>query len=181
MLAESPLMKVSDALTDIAEVSVNATLNLAYQTVAKRHGYPKDVEGKRCSLDYKAFAVIGYGKVGGIELGYGSDLDLVFIHYLDEQADTDGTKSITGFEFAMRVAQKFMSLMTTQTLDGRVYEIDTRLRPSGEAGLLVTSLKAYEHYQLKSAWLWEHQALVRARSIAGDEALCQNLKYFARY
>ncbi|MDU3123884.1 MAG: bifunctional [glutamate--ammonia ligase]-adenylyl-L-tyrosine phosphorylase/[glutamate--ammonia-ligase] adenylyltransferase, partial [Acinetobacter baumannii] len=114
VLAESPLMKVSDALTDIAEVSVNATLNLAYQTVAKRHGYPKDVEGKRCSLDYKAFAVIGYGKVGGIELGYGSDLDLVFIHYLDEQADTDGTKSITGFEFAMRVAQKFMSLMTTQ-------------------------------------------------------------------
>ncbi|MFI7824920.1 bifunctional [glutamate--ammonia ligase]-adenylyl-L-tyrosine phosphorylase/[glutamate--ammonia-ligase] adenylyltransferase, partial [Acinetobacter baumannii] len=131
VLAESPLMKVSDALTDIAEVSVNATLNLAYETVAKRHGYPKDVEGKRCSLDYKAFAVIGYGKVGGIELGYGSDLDLVFIHYLDEQADTDGTKSITGFEFAMRVAQKFMSLMTTQTLDGRVYEIDTRLRPSG--------------------------------------------------
>ncbi len=180
VLAESPLMKVSDALTDIAEVSVNATLNLAYQTVAKRHGYPKDVEGKRCSLDYKAFAVIGYGKVGGIELGYGSDLDLVFIHYLDEQADTDGTKSITGFEFAMRVAQKFMSLMTTQTLDGRVYEIDTRLRPSGEAGLLVTSLKAYEQYQLKSAWVWEHQALVRARSIAGDEALCQKFEIFRR-
>ncbi|MDQ9753479.1 hypothetical protein RFZ03_22910, partial [Acinetobacter baumannii] len=67
VLAESPLMKVSDALTDIAEVSVNATLHLAYQTVAKRHGYPCDVDGKRCSLDYKAFAVIGYGKVGGIE------------------------------------------------------------------------------------------------------------------
>lgn len=180
VLAESPLMKVSDALTDIAEVSVNATLHLAYQTVAKRHGYPCDVDGKRCSLDYKAFAVIGYGKVGGIELGYGSDLDLVFIHYLDEQADTDGTKSISGFEFAMRVAQKFMSLMTTQTLDGRVYEIDTRLRPSGEAGLLVTSLKAYEHYQLKSAWLWEHQALVRARSIAGDEVLCQKFEIFRR-
>lgn len=80
----------------------------------------------------------------------------------------------------MRVAQKFMSLMTTQTLDGRVYEIDTRLRPSGEAGLLVTSLKAYEHYQLKSAWLWEHQALVRARSIAGDEALCQKFEIFRR-
>ena len=62
--------------------------------------------------------------------------------------------------------------MTTQTLDGRVYEIDTRLRPSGEAGMLVTSLKAYEQYQQKSAWLWEHQALVRARSIAGDSGLC---------
>ncbi|MEG2885434.1 MAG: bifunctional glutamine synthetase adenylyltransferase/deadenyltransferase, partial [Acinetobacter sp.] len=113
VLAESPLMKVSDALTDIAEVSVNATLNLAYQTVAKRHGYPVDVEGKRCSLDHMAYTVIGYGKVGGIELGYGSDLDLVFIHYMDEQADTDGHKVISGFEFAIRVAQKFLSLMTT--------------------------------------------------------------------
>ncbi|KAF5301998.1 hypothetical protein FQR65_LT19147 [Abscondita terminalis] len=159
VLAESPLMKVSDALTDIAEVSVIATLNLAYQTVAKRHGYPIDAEGQRCSLEHMAYCVIGYGKVGGIELGYGSDLDLVFIHYMDEQADTDGQKAISGFEFAMRVAQKFMSLMTTQTLDGRVYEVDTRLRPSGEAGLLVTSLKAFEQYQLKSAWLWEHQAI----------------------
>ncbi|MBJ9985539.1 bifunctional [glutamate--ammonia ligase]-adenylyl-L-tyrosine phosphorylase/[glutamate--ammonia-ligase] adenylyltransferase [Acinetobacter sp. S40] len=171
VLAESPLMKVSDALTDIAEVSVIATLNLAYQTVVKRHGYPLNAQGQRCSLEHNGFAVIGYGKVGGIELGYGSDLDLVFIHYFDEQAETDGQKAITGFEFAMRVAQKFLSLMTTQTLDGRVYEIDTRLRPSGEAGLLVTSLKAFEHYQLKSAWLWEHQALVRARSIAGEEDL----------
>lgn len=171
VLAESPLMKVSDALTDIAEVSVIATLNLAYQTVAKRHGYPLDAEGQRCSLEHTAYCVIGYGKVGGIELGYGSDLDLVFIHYMDEQADTDGHKAISGFEFAMRVAQKFMSLMTTQTLDGRVYEVDTRLRPSGEAGLLVTSLKAFEQYQLKSAWLWEHQAIVRARSIAGESTL----------
>ncbi len=171
VLAESPLMKVSDALTDIAEVSVIATLNLAYQTVAKRHGYPVDVDGKRCSLEHMAFAVAGYGKLGGIELGYGSDLDLVFLHCMDEQADTDGYKEISGFEFAMRVAQKFMSLMTTQTLDGRVYEIDTRLRPSGEAGLLVTSLKAFEQYQLKSAWVWEHQALVRARSIAGEQSL----------
>ena len=171
VLAESPLMKVSDALTDIAEVSVITTLNLAYQIVAKKHGYPLDEEGQRCSLDHMAFAVAGYGKLGGIELGYGSDLDLVFIHYMDEQADTDGLKVISGFEFAMRVAQKFMSLMTTQTLDGRVYEIDTRLRPSGEAGLLVTSLKAFEQYQLKSAWVWEHQALVRARSIAGEFSL----------
>ena len=171
VLAESLLMKVSDALTDIAEVSVIATLNLAYQTVAKKHGYPVDAEGQRCSIDHTAFTVIGYGKVGGIELGYGSDLDLVFIHYMDEQADTDGAKSISSFEFAMRVAQKFMSLMTTQTLDGRVYEVDTRLRPSGEAGLLVTSLKAFEQYQLKSAWVWEHQALVRARSIAGEQSL----------
>ena len=176
VLAESPLMKVSDALTDIAEVSVQATLNLAYQTVAERHGYPLGVDGQRCGLDHKAFAVIGYGKLGGIELGYGSDLDLVFIHDLDEQSETDGTKRISGAEFSIRVAQKFMSLMTTQTLDGRVYEIDTRLRPSGDAGMLVTSVKAYAQYQQKSAWLWEHQALVRARSIAGDLQLCQKFE-----
>ena len=176
VLAESPLMKVSDALTDIAEVSVQATLNLAYQAVVERHGYPVGINGQRCRLDAKGFAVIGYGKLGGIELGYGSDLDLVFIHALEEQSETDGKKSISGAEFAIRVAQKFMSLMTTQTLDGRVYEIDTRLRPSGEAGMLVTSLKAYEHYQQKSAWLWEHQALVRARSIAGDTDLCQQFE-----
>ena len=176
VLAESPLMKVSDALTDIAEVCVEATLHLAYEMVAQKHGYPVTQDGQRCSIDQKGFIVIGYGKLGGIELGYGSDLDLVFIHYLDEQADTDGRKSISGFEFALRVAQKFMSLMTTQTLDGRAYEIDTRLRPSGEAGVLVTSLKAYEQYQMKSAWLWEHQALVRARSIAGDLGLRQQFE-----
>ena len=180
VLAESPLMRVSDALTDIAEVSVMATLNLAYQITAKKHGYPLDAEGQRCSLDHMAFAVIGYGKVGGIELGYGSDLDLVFIHYMDEQSDTDGLKPISGFEFAMRVAQKLMSLMTTQTLDGRVYEIDTRLRPSGEAGLLVTSLKAFEQYQLKNAWLWEHQAIVRARPIAGEPSLRQKFEQLRR-
>ncbi|MEB3754281.1 bifunctional [glutamate--ammonia ligase]-adenylyl-L-tyrosine phosphorylase/[glutamate--ammonia-ligase] adenylyltransferase [Acinetobacter sp. MD2(2019)] len=177
VLAESPLMKVSDALTDIAEVCVQATLNLAYQMVAKRHGYPLRLDGKRCSIDAQGFAVIGYGKLGGIELGYSSDLDLVFIHSLDEQADTDGGKIISGFEFALRVAQKFMSLMTTQTLDGRAYEIDTRLRPSGEAGVLVTSLKAYELYQMKSAWLWEHQALVRARSVAGDAQLREQFEH----
>ena len=171
VLAESHLMKVSDALTDIAEVTVNAALQLAYQMIVKKHGYPLDSEGQRCGLEHNAFAIIGYGKVGGIELGYGSDLDVVFIHNMDEQADTDGIKPISGFEFAMRVARKFVSLMTTQTLDGRVYDVDTRLRPSGDAGLLVTSLRAFEQYQLKNAWLWEHQALVRARSIAGEQQL----------
>ena len=100
-------------------------------------------------------------------------MDVVFIHDFQEQTETDGRKGISGAEFAIRVAQKFMSLMTTQTLDGRVYEIDTRLRPSGEAGMLVTSLKAYEQYQQKSAWLWDHQALVRARSIAGEKSSCE--------
>lgn len=180
VLAESPLMRVSDVLTDIAEITVKAALHLSYQMVVKRHGYPLDINAQRYTLEDIGFAVIGYGKVGGIELGYGSDLDLVFIHQYDEQAETDGKKAITGLEFAMRVAQKFMSLMTTQTLDGRVYEIDTRLRPNGEAGLLVGSLKAFEQYQLHHAWLWEHQALVRARSIAGSTELCQAFEVLRR-
>ncbi|WLF84580.1 bifunctional [glutamate--ammonia ligase]-adenylyl-L-tyrosine phosphorylase/[glutamate--ammonia-ligase] adenylyltransferase [Moraxella sp. ZY210820] len=171
VLASSPLMKVSDALTEIAEVTIQQVLQFAYQQVVQRHGYPLDVHGQRCSVDYLAFAVIGYGKLGGIELGYGSDLDLVFIHQIDEQSETDGKKSISGLQFTTKVAQKFMTLMTTQTLDGRVYEIDTRLRPSGDAGMLVSSLTAFEHYQRHKAWIWEHQALVRARSIAGDEQL----------
>lgn len=176
VLAESPLMKVSDALTDIAETCIRETLNLAYQAVAQRHGFPLDLNGQRCHLAQHRFAVIGYGKLGGIELGYSSDLDLVFLHDIDEQADTDGIKPLSGFQFTLKVAQRFMSLMSTQTLDGRAYEIDTRLRPSGESGILVSSMQAYARYQQKSAWLWEHQALVRARFIAGDQGLSIQFK-----
>ena len=176
VLAERPLMKVSDALTDIAEVVLQASLHLALDSVYARHGLPKRSNGESLTLDAPAFAIVGYGKLGGIELGYGSDLDLVFLHDVDEQSDTDGKKSISGMEFCVKVAQKLMSLLTTQTLDGRAYEVDTRLRPSGQAGVLVSSLNAFAHYQEKSAWLWEHQALVRARSIAGDALVRQRFE-----
>ena len=173
VLAQSPLMRVSDVLTDIAEVTMTQALHLAYQITVKRHGYPLGQDGERCGLDRLGFAVIGYGKVGGIELGYGSDLDVIFLHDYQEQAETDGHKPITSLEFAIRLAQKLMSLLTTQTLDGRVYEIDTRLRPNGEAGLLACSINAFLQYQLYHAWVWEHQALVRARAIAGDRHVIQ--------
>ncbi|WP_051526732.1 bifunctional [glutamate--ammonia ligase]-adenylyl-L-tyrosine phosphorylase/[glutamate--ammonia-ligase] adenylyltransferase [Alkanindiges illinoisensis] len=176
VLAERPLMKVSDALTDIAEVVLQASLHLALDSVYARHGLPKRSNGESLTMDAPAFAIVGYGKLGGIELGYGSDLDLVFLHDVDEQSDTDGKKSISGMEFCVKVAQKLMSLLTTQTLDGRAYEVDTRLRPSGQAGVLVSSLNAFAHYQEKSAWLWEHQALVRARSIAGDALVRQRFE-----
>ncbi len=180
VLAERPLMKVSDALTDIAEVVVQTGLQLSIKTVAARHGYPKRKNGQQLNDQDCAFAIVGYGKLGGIELGYGSDLDLVFLHDVEEQSETNGKKSISGMEFCVRVAQKFMALLTTQTLDGRAYEIDMRLRPSGDAGVLVSSIAAFEQYQKKSAWLWEHQALVRARSIAGDESLCQQFEQIRR-
>lgn len=171
VLAESHLMKVSDALTDIAEVCVESVLQFAYRNVAQKYGYPVNQNGERCGLDHLGLAVIAYGKLGGIELGYGSDLDLVFIHNIDEEQDTNGSKEVSGLQFITRVVQKMINLLTTQTLDGRVYEIDTRLRPSGDAGLLVSSLKSFEQYQRKNAWVWEHQALVRARSVAGDKQL----------
>lgn len=169
VLAERPLMKVSDSLTFIAEVVLEATLALALTTLKERFGMPCWSNGERMTEDNPAFAIIGYGKLGGIELGYGSDLDLVFLHDVDEQQDTDGAKAISGMEFCLKLAQKITSLLTMQTLDGRVYEVDTRLRPSGESGVLVSSLTAFEHYQRSSAWLWEHQALVRARALCGGE------------
>ncbi|MBC7750289.1 MAG: bifunctional [glutamate--ammonia ligase]-adenylyl-L-tyrosine phosphorylase/[glutamate--ammonia-ligase] adenylyltransferase [Candidatus Saccharibacteria bacterium] len=177
ILAERPLMKVSDALTDIAEVVLESVLQLALAPLVARHGWPlcapKEQEGttERASAEHPQFAIIGYGKLGGLEMGYGSDLDLVFLHNVDEQADTDGEKPLNGFQFCARLAQKIMTLLSTQTLDGRVYEVDTRLRPSGQSGLLVSSLSSFALYQQKSAWLWEHQALARARSVAGDRSV----------
>lgn len=176
ILAESPLMRVSDVLTDIAEISVEATLHLAFQMTAQRYGTPLKNNGERASVDQIGLAVIGYGKVGGIELGYGSDLDLVFLHDYQIDSETDGKKAISGTEFAMRTTQKFISLLTTQSLDGRVYDVDTRLRPNGDAGILVSTLKQFEQYQYQHAWLWEHQALVRARAIAGEVTICQHFE-----
>jgi [glutamine synthetase] adenylyltransferase / [glutamine synthetase]-adenylyl-L-tyrosine phosphorylase len=177
ILAERPLMKVSDALTDIAEVVLESVLQLALAPLVARHGWPllasqsQNQTNQRASTDHPQFAIIGYGKLGGLEMSYASDLDIVFLHNIDEQADTDGEKPLSGFQFCARLAQKIMTLLSTQTLDGRIYEVDTRLRPSGASGLLVSSLRAFELYQQENAWLWEHQALVRARSIAGDTSV----------
>ncbi|AXI03108.1 bifunctional [glutamate--ammonia ligase]-adenylyl-L-tyrosine phosphorylase/[glutamate--ammonia-ligase] adenylyltransferase [Aquirhabdus parva] len=178
VLAERPLMKISDALTDIAEVVLETVLQLALAPLVARHGWPlrasnyrENLNGERANSAHPQFAIIGYGKLGGIEMSYSSDLDLVFLHDVDEQADTDGEKPLSGFQFCARLAQKMMTMLSTQTLDGRIYEVDTRLRPSGQAGLLVSSLHAFELYQQKSAWLWEHQALARSRSVAGDQTV----------
>jgi glutamate-ammonia-ligase adenylyltransferase len=115
------------------------------------------------------FAVIAYGKLGGLELSYRSDLDLVFVHdSAGEQQATRGAKSVHNQVFFTRLAQRLIHLLTTPTAGGIVYEIDVRLRPSGASGLIVTSLEAFAEYQARSAWTWEHQALVRARFVAGD-------------
>lgn len=165
-----PLAEVSNHLTAIAEVVIGAASELAWNEMVERYGEPcfiEDGEQKRAS-----FAIIGYGKLGGYELGYGSDLDVVFLH--DSRGDdqwTNGKKQVDNSVFFNRLGQRLIHILTTMTPAGRTYEIDTRLRPSGLSGFLVTSLEAYEDYQLNSAWTWEHQALVRARPVTGEEQI----------
>ncbi|RMT76731.1 bifunctional [glutamate--ammonia ligase]-adenylyl-L-tyrosine phosphorylase/[glutamate--ammonia-ligase] adenylyltransferase [Pseudomonas viridiflava] len=160
-----PLMKVSDYLTWLAEAILEQVLALAWRHSVARHGTPSRADGTLCD---PGFVIVGYGKVGGIELGHGSDLDLVFIHDGDPQAETDGAKPIDSAQFFTRLGQRIIHLLTTQTNSGQLYDVDMRLRPSGASGLLVSSLGAFARYQDKEAWTWEHQALVRARVLTGS-------------
>ena len=165
-----PLMKVSDYLTWLAEAILEQVLALAWRQTAAKYGSPQRPDGTLCD---PGFIIVGYGKVGGLEFGHGSDLDLVFIHDGDPQAETDGPKPIDGAQFFTRLGQRIIHLLTTQTNSGQLYEVDMRLRPSGASGLLVSSLGAFERYQENEAWTWEHQALVRARVLVGSEDVGQ--------
>ncbi|MGC4010277.1 MAG: bifunctional [glutamate--ammonia ligase]-adenylyl-L-tyrosine phosphorylase/[glutamate--ammonia-ligase] adenylyltransferase [Pseudomonas sp.] len=168
-----PLMKVSDYLTWLAEAILEQVLSLTWDQLVQRHGRPTRVDGTPCDPD---FIIIGYGKSGGLELGHGSDLDLVFIHDGDPQSETDGAKPIDGAQFYTRLGQKIIHFLTAQTPSGMLYEVDMRLRPSGASGLLVSSLRAFEAYQLGEAWTWEHQALVRARVLAGCQRVARDFE-----
>jgi glutamate-ammonia-ligase adenylyltransferase len=132
---------------------------------------------------------VGYGKLGGMELGYSSDLDLVFLHdSCGEQQETAGNAPIDNQLFFVRVAQRIMHLLTMHSAAGRLYEVDVRLRPSGKGGLLVTNIGAFAEYQQKEAWTWEHQALLHARAVAGapevraqfEELRSQILQHYVR-
>tara|TARA_R110001606_G_scaffold1937_17_gene7941 strand:- start:7259 stop:10129 length:2871 start_codon:yes stop_codon:yes gene_type:complete len=159
-----PLMKVSDYLTWLAESVLNQVVMLAWEPLVERHGRPVRDDGQPCSPD---FVVVGYGKLGGIELGHNSDLDLVFLHDAAAGGMTDGEKSVSNEQFYARLGQRIVHILATRTMSGQLYEVDTRLRPSGSSGLLVSSMEAFHKYQLHDAWTWEHQALVRARVVAG--------------
>ena len=169
VLVERPIMKVSDSLTFIATVVLEAALERGFNELVKRYGYPISKYGDPVTEADCGFAIIGYGKLGGLELSYASDLDLVFLHKIKEDGMTTGERSVSGMKFAARLVQKLMNYLNTQTRDGRAYEIDMRLRPSGNAGMMVVSCHAFETYQRDKAWAWEHQALVRARAICGDK------------
>ncbi|KGC42097.1 bifunctional [glutamate--ammonia ligase]-adenylyl-L-tyrosine phosphorylase/[glutamate--ammonia-ligase] adenylyltransferase [Burkholderia pseudomallei] len=144
---------VSDRLSELADAMLDVTIEVVWSQLAKRH------------RDTPCFAAIAYGKLGGKELGYASDLDLIFLY---DDPDERAADVYTTF------ARRLITWLTTATGAGTLFDIDLRLRPNGEAGLLVTDLDAFRRYQLRegdaanTAWVWEHQALTRARYSAGD-------------
>ena len=167
---------VGETLSHIAEVILVKVLQLAWDEVSKKHGRPVCIiEGEKL---FPGIAIVAYGKLGGLELGYGSDLDIVFLHdsagtkqYTEGNAA--GDKVIDNSTFFSRVAQKVLHILGTRMYAGLLYETDIRLRPEGKSGLMVSSLSAFEQYQHEKAWTWEHQALIRARIVAGNDPIRQ--------
>ena len=167
-----PVMVVSDYLTYVAEVILEYVVDQTWQIVTAKHGWPPNTHQNKLG-----FSVLGFGKLGGCELGYGSDLDMVFLYdCADGSVLTDGDKKISCAQFYGRIGQKLRHILDTKMLSGVLYEVDLRLRPSGHSGLLVTHVNSYEDYLKNNAWTWEHQALVRARFVAGDVALKQQFE-----
>ncbi|MCR4305121.1 MAG: DUF294 nucleotidyltransferase-like domain-containing protein, partial [Gallionella sp.] len=142
-----PLETLSDHLSELADLMLRHVLKLSWAATRKRH------------REDARFAIIAYGKLGGKELGYASDLDLIFL-YDDDHPDAQ--------ENYARLAQHINTMLSSYTAAGRLYETDLRLRPNGASGLLVSSVEAFAEYQQQHAWVWEHQALTRARFSAGD-------------
>lgn len=155
------------SLAEVAEAVLDAVLRIAERDMIAAHGHVDRRADNGCGL-----AVIAYGSLGAAELGFASDLDLVFVYDAALGArESDGPRPLDGARYYTRLAQRVVHLLTTPLRSGRLYEIDVRLRPDGGTGLLVTSLDAFVAYQTGRAWIWERQALVRARSVAGDVAL----------
>ncbi|MGP3592680.1 bifunctional [glutamate--ammonia ligase]-adenylyl-L-tyrosine phosphorylase/[glutamate--ammonia-ligase] adenylyltransferase [Vagococcus sp. WN89Y] len=171
-----PVMKVSDHLTWLAEAIIDAVVQQAWGQMVARYGKPAHLHDR----NGRGFAVVGYGKLGGWELGYSSDLDLVFLHDCPMDVVTDGEREIDGRQFYLRLAQRIMHLFSTRTSSGILYEVDARLRPSGAAGMLVTTVEAFADYQKNEAWTWEHQALARARVVYGDPQLAHEFDVVRR-
>jgi [glutamine synthetase] adenylyltransferase / [glutamine synthetase]-adenylyl-L-tyrosine phosphorylase len=171
-----PLMSVSDRLTEIAAIIVQYTMALALRQMSRQFGAPQCAAADG-TLRPVQIGALGYGKFGGYELGYGSDLDLVFLHDSQgERQETDAATPVDNQVFFLRFAQRLIHLLTMHSAAGRLYEVDVRLRPSGKGGMLVTSIEAFRRYQFEEAWTWEHQALLHARAVAGDAALVARIE-----
>jgi glutamate-ammonia-ligase adenylyltransferase len=171
-----PIMRVSDQLTAIAELIVGRAIELGWQQMTGQFGVPHCGEG--AERGPVSICAVGYGKLGGFELGYASDLDLVFLHdSRGERQETEGAvRAIDNQLFFVRLAQRVVHLLTMHSAAGRLYEVDVRLRPSGKGGLLITQIDAFADYQRREAWTWEHQALLHARAVAGSRPLCETFE-----
>ncbi|HSM69128.1 MAG TPA: glutamine-synthetase adenylyltransferase, partial [Xanthomonadales bacterium] len=152
--------RVQRSLTDLAECVIESCYQLALEEVRSRHG----------ALPGPGLGIVGYGSLGAAELGYASDLDLIFL-YTDRSGPSDGPRPLAREAWFIKLARRLLSYLTALTPSGRLYEVDTRLRPNGRAGLLVSSLSAFESYQMDKAWTWELQALCRGRPCAGDPGI----------
>lgn len=171
-----PITQVSDHLTTLAEAIIEEAANISWLQITQKFGIPTELIDR----DNKGFAVIGYGKVGGMELSYSSDLDLVFVHDSDISGTTVGGKEVSVGQFYLKLAQRMMHLFNTRMANGILYELDMRLRPSGNAGLLMVHINTFEHYQQNDAWTWEHQALVRTRVVYGSASLVNTFNKIKR-
>lgn len=173
LMGKLPLMKVSDYLTWIAETIVAQALQYAWQLLVAKHGLPAGLRS-----DDIPMIVVGFGKLGGLELGYGSDLDMVYLSdsTLDPQAMTQGLRPLDNTVLMARLGQKLSSLLSTNVMSGIAYEVDMQLRPHGASGALVPTLTSFFRYEREQAWIWEHQALIRTRAIAGNATLMREFE-----
>ncbi|MDJ0785021.1 MAG: bifunctional [glutamate--ammonia ligase]-adenylyl-L-tyrosine phosphorylase/[glutamate--ammonia-ligase] adenylyltransferase [Desulfosarcinaceae bacterium] len=173
-----PLMRVSDYLSDIAEILLETVVRLCWDHLVAKHGRP--VCTGSGAPQGRGFVVLAYGKLGGLELGYGSDLDLVFLHAAAAGETVGGPRPVTNTQFYARLGQRVVHMFSAHTPAGVLYEADMRLRPDGDSGLLVSHIDAFRDYQRTDAWVWEHQALIRARAIVGDRELMREFAQIRR-
>lgn len=168
--------EVGRRLSLIGQVIIQFVLNALYQELSRKYPAPHLSDGRRADM-----LLIAYGKMGMREMGYQSDLDLVFLYESSASSASDARRQdVANQEFFSRLMRRFVHFLTAYTMMGKLYEIDLRLRPSGTAGLLVSSIDAFADYQLHHAWLWEHQALIAARPVAGSQKLAQRFSEIRR-
>lgn len=174
-----PLMRVSDHLSNIAETILEQALAISRRHLTEKHGEPVCglPDNETCR---EGFAIIAYGKLGGLELGYGSDLDMVFLHAGALEPTQGGDQPTDSGYFFARLGQRIIHLLTARTSAGALYEADMRLRPSGASGVLVSHIEAFGRYQETEAWTWEQQALIRARPVCGDPAIARRFEAVRR-
>lgn len=163
-----PTAELLTLLSELAELCLRTAVQWAEDEMLRRHGQPRKADGQPAQ-----FGVIALGKLGGKEMGFASDLDLVYLYDAPLDGESDGPQPLPNPSWFARLGQRLIHILSTLTRAGTLYQIDMRLRPSGQSGPLVTTLQGFADYQRRHAWTWEHQALTRARAVAGDPDLGQ--------